>query len=104
MNSEVYRRFLCSPIQPNASKLIRRYLTIRQDPKHTAKATKKFFEVKHWNLFDFESLNLGLYLLKRYISMKVPFMLMYTVPILMKEFLHIKELMLTKQLKMTFYD
>ncbi len=57
MNSEVFRTILSAHIQPNASELIGRLFTVQMDndPKHTAKATKEFFEAKKWNVLRWPS-------------------------------------------------
>ena len=57
MNSEVFRAILSADIQPNASELIGRRFTVQMDndPKHTAKATNKFFKSKKWNVMQWPS-------------------------------------------------
>ncbi len=53
-NSEVYRDILPAQIQSNAAKLIGQ-LSIKQNTKHTAKATQEFLKVKKWNILQWPS-------------------------------------------------
>lgn len=62
MKSEVHRDILSAQIEPNAAKLIGWRFTVQidNDPKHTAKATQKFFKAKKWNILQWPSQSPGL--------------------------------------------
>ncbi|TKS81341.1 Transposable element [Collichthys lucidus] len=81
MNSEVFRAIVSVHIQPNASELIGRHFTVQMDndPKHTAKAPKKFFKAKKWNILqwpsqspDLNPIEHAFYLLKTKLKGKCP--------------------------------